>query len=75
MFMSMGWDSVSEQHLPTDLLFIPQIIYKYEDTVNINRGRPKNAEKNLSQCHFILHKSHTGWSVHKPGPAFWEAGY
>jgi hypothetical protein len=24
----------------------------------IDRGKPKNSGKNLSQCHFVRHKSH-----------------
>jgi hypothetical protein len=25
---------------------------------DIDRGKPKNSEKNLSQCHLVYHKSH-----------------
>jgi hypothetical protein len=28
---------------------------------DIDRGKPKNSEKNLSQCHFIRHKSYMDW--------------
>jgi hypothetical protein len=31
-----------------------------EPTVNdIDRGKPKNSETNLSQCHFVHHKPHS----------------
>ena len=30
-------------------------------------------EKNLSQIHFALHKSHTGWSNITSGPLKWKA--
>jgi hypothetical protein len=26
--------------------------------IYIDRGKPKNSEKKLSQCHFVHHKSH-----------------
>jgi hypothetical protein len=41
------------------LLFIPQI-YEYGDPMwnDTDRGKLKNSEKNLFQCHFDRHKSH-----------------
>jgi hypothetical protein len=42
------------------LFFIPQVIYEYGEPwwIDIDREKPKNSEKNLSQCHFFHHKSH-----------------
>jgi hypothetical protein len=41
---------------------------------DIDRGKPKNAEKNLSQCHSVHHKSHMYWPRREPGPPRWQAG-
>jgi hypothetical protein len=36
------------------------MIYEYGEQRwnDIDRGKPKNWEKNLSQCYFVHHKSH-----------------
>jgi hypothetical protein len=39
--------------------------YWWNDT---DRGKPKYLEKNLSHCHFVLHKSHTERPGIEPGP-------
>jgi hypothetical protein len=39
----------------------------------IDRVRPKNSEKNLSQCRLIHHKSHMDWPGPEPRPPRWEA--
>jgi hypothetical protein len=38
------------------------------------QGKPKNSEKNLSQCHSVHHKSHMYWTGRKPGPIQWVPG-
>jgi uncharacterized membrane protein len=40
----------------------------------IDRRKPKNSGKNVSQCHFVHHKSHMDWTGIEPGPPRWEAG-
>jgi hypothetical protein len=61
----MGLDYVSELLPLTDILFIPQMIHEYGERRwnDIGRGKPKNSEKNLSQCHCVHHKSHIDFNL------------
>jgi hypothetical protein len=76
LFMAMGWVYVSELRPLTVLLFIPQMIYEIGELRrnDVDKGKPKNPEKNLSHCQFFHHKSHTDWLVREPRPPRWEAG-
>jgi hypothetical protein len=59
--MLMGVRSgISELWPPTGLLFVSQAILEHVEPWwnNIGRVIPKNSEENLSQCHFVHHKSH-----------------
>jgi hypothetical protein len=72
----MGCDYVSELLPLTDTLFIPKMIYEYGERRwnDTDRGKTKNSEKNLSQCHFVHHKYHKDWPKREPGTPRWEAG-
>jgi len=39
-----------------------------------DKDEPKYLEKNLSQCHFLLHESHMDWSGIEPGSPRGETG-
>jgi hypothetical protein len=69
----MECDSVSELWPPTDLLFIPQMIYEYYEYGklqwnDIDKGKLKKLEENLCQFHFIHRKSHMDSHGCKPRP-------
>jgi hypothetical protein len=40
---------------------------------NTEKGKPKYSVGNLSQRHFVYHKSHMDWHLIEHGPQWWEA--
>jgi hypothetical protein len=75
LFMSVGWDCVSELWPPTGPLFVPQMIDEYGEPRwnDFDRAKPKNSEKSPFQCHFVHHKSYMDWPGRKSGSPQWEA--
>jgi hypothetical protein len=51
---------------------LPDIDYGLPRWNDIDRGKPKNSEIKLCQCHFYHHKSHMDWPERKPRPLWWE---
>jgi hypothetical protein len=71
-FFPWRWGGSSTQAwMPTyvSILRIPQIIWVCRATVEwyIDRRKPKNSEKNLSQCYSVHHKSHINDRGANPG--------
>jgi hypothetical protein len=44
--------------------------YRWNET---DKEKQKYSRKNLSQCHFVHHKSRMDWPGIEPGPPRWEA--
>jgi hypothetical protein len=79
---SWRWGGSSTQAwmpIYVSILRIPQMIWVWRTTVEwyIDRVKPKNSEINLSQCHFVHHKSEgvftlvfTSYAIAFGGPVF-----
>jgi hypothetical protein len=54
----------------------PYDIHEYEERLwnDIDREKPKNSEKNLSQRHSFHHKCHMDWPERKAVTPGWGAG-
>jgi hypothetical protein len=62
--------------LPTGLLFILRVIYECGELKwnDIDRGKSKNWNKSLSQCHYFHHIYHMDRPEREPEPPRLEAG-
>jgi hypothetical protein len=52
-------------------LFLQVMEHKWNE---IERGKLKYSGKNLSQCHYVRHKSHMDLAGIEPRPPRWEDG-
>jgi hypothetical protein len=68
LFMSMGWDLVSELRLPAVCCSAPDGIWEWRATVEWYwQEKPEELRGNLSQCHFVRYTSHMDWPGANPG--------
>jgi hypothetical protein len=73
LFMSIGWDCVSEEQPPTDLLFITQITYEYGEPRWNDTDRRKPKSRTETCPNVTLSTTNPTWTDW-PGPRRWEAG-
>jgi len=73
LFMSVWWECLWIAATNWPIIHPPDDIRIWGGMI-LDRGKRKNSEKELSQCHFVLYKSHMDWLRRASGPPGWEAG-